>query len=60
MEKNKCEVEGCKGELVSLYYKVGTTWKLVKRQQICPKCQTIYFVSVVLRHHIERETPGVN
>lgn len=55
MEKNKCEVDGCKGELVSLYYKAGTTWKLVKRQQVCPKCQTVYFVSVVLRHHIDKD-----
>ena len=49
MEKSKCEMEGCKGELVSLYYKAGTTWKLVKKHQVCPKCETIYFASVVLQ-----------
>ena len=51
MDKLKCKKKGCEGALISLFYKVGTTWKLVKDQKVCPVCGTLYFVDVIIKEN---------
>ena len=45
----KCKKKNCKGNLVSLYYKVNNQWHTVPNKKICTTCESIHNINIEIQ-----------